>query len=100
VFLIGSVALIIMNIAIGIGKDFTLFGKEWFVFAILIWLCFLVYHVFNVYITHKFMGKQWEEKQLKLLVFKQKSRIEELKAKVEKEHPLPVNPEKKKSITD
>ena len=97
-FLIGSVALIIMNIAFGVGKDFTLFGKEWFVFAILIWLCFLVYHVFNVYITHKFMGKQWEEKQLNILVSKQKSRIEELKAKVEKEHPLPVTPEKKTKV--
>jgi len=98
VFLIGSVALIIINTVIGIGKDFTLFGREWFVFAILIWLCFLVYHVFNVYITHKFMGKEWEEKQLNKLVSKQKSRIEELKAKVEKEHPLPVNPEKKKKV--
>ena len=99
IFLIGSVALIVMNTVLGIGKDFTLFGKEWFVFAILIWLCFLVYHLLNVYVTHKFLGKKWEEKQLNKLVSIQKLRISELKNKVEKDYPLPVNPEKKRKIS-
>lgn len=95
-FLIGSVLLIILNLVIGIGKNLTLFGKEWFVYAILIWLCILLYHLFNVFVTHKFIGKQWEEQQLNKLVAIQKSRIEELRAKVEKDHPLPEPSEKKK----
>ena len=86
VFLIGSVVLIILNTVLGIGEQMTIFGKEWFVYAILIWLSFLVYHLINVYITHRFMGKEWEKRQLDTLVSKQKSRIEELKSKVEKEH--------------
>lgn len=99
-FLIGSVVLIILNTVLGIGEQVTFFGKEWFVYAILIWLFFLVYHVINVYITHKFMGKEWEKRQLDTLVTKQKSRIEELKSKVEKEFPIPSNPEKKKKLNN
>jgi dihydrofolate reductase len=95
VFLIGSVVLIILNTILGIGEQMTFFGKEWFVYAILIWLFFLVYHVINVYITHRFMGKEWEKRQLDTLVSKQKSRIEELKSKVEKEYSLSSNSEKK-----
>jgi len=78
----------------------TFFGKEWFVYAILIWLFFLVYHVINVYITHKFMGKEWEKRQLDILVTKQKTRIAELKSKVEKEFPIPSNPEKKTKLNN
>lgn len=100
VFLIGSVVLIILNTVLGIGEQMTIFGKEWFVYAILIWLSFLVYHLINVYITHRFMGKEWEKRQLDTLVSKQKSRIEELKSKVEKEHPLPSNPEKKTKLNN
>ncbi len=100
VFLIGSVILIILNTVLGIGEQITFFGKEWFVYAILVWLFFLVYHVINVYITHRFMGKEWEKRQLDKLVSKQKSRIEELKIKVEKELPLSSNPEKKTKINN
>ena len=42
VFLIGSVVLIILNTVLGIGEQMTFFGKEWFVYAILVWLFFLV----------------------------------------------------------
>jgi dihydrofolate reductase len=100
VFLIGSVVLIILNTVLGIGEELTFFGKEWFVYAILIWLSFFVYHVINVYITHKFMGKEWEKRQLDILVTKQKTRIAELKSKVEKEFPIPSNPEKKTKLNN
>lgn len=100
VFLIGSVVLIILNTVLGIGEQMTFFGKEWFVYAILIWLSFFVYHMINVYITHRFMGKNWEKRQLDTLVSKQKSRIEELKSKVEKEYPLSSNPEKKTKLNN
>ncbi|MFC4722440.1 dihydrofolate reductase [Geojedonia litorea] len=92
IFLIGAVFLILLNTVIGVGKNVTLFGKEWFVYAIFIWLALFIYHVFNVFITQKFLGAQWEQKQLDKLVAKQKSRIEELQKKVEITHPLPLNP--------
>jgi len=78
-FLIGAVFLIIANTFLGIGKDFTIAGINWFVFAILFWLFLFVYHFINVFITNKFMGKDWEKLQLDKLVDKQQKRIDALK---------------------
>src|SRR5690606_7022398 len=84
-FLIGSLFLILINLVLGYGKDFMQFNNNWFVVAILIWLFILIYHTFNVFVTHRFMGKAWEQHQLNALVAKQKQRIEQLKQKVEKD---------------
>lgn len=79
VFLIGAVFLILANTIIGIGENFTIAGINWFVYAILIWLFLFVYHFINVFITNKFMGKDWEKQQLDKLVNQQQKRIEKLK---------------------
>ena len=79
VFLIGAVFLILANTVLGIGKDFTIAGINWFVYAILIWLFLFVYHFINVFITNKFMGKDWEKQQLDKLVSQQQKRIDKLK---------------------
>lgn len=78
-FLIGSAFLILLNEVLGFGKTFKPFGTDWFVYAILVWLFLLLYHTFNVFVTHHFMGKEWEQLQLEKLVAKQKQRIGELK---------------------
>ena len=88
IFLIGSIFLILANLGLGIGKDVKLFVIDWFVFAILIWLFLFLYHVFNVFVTHKFMGKNWEQKQLDILIAKQQQRIDKLKEKFVKEETL------------
>ncbi|MCB0399409.1 MAG: dihydrofolate reductase [Winogradskyella sp.] len=79
VFLIGAVFLILANTVLGIGKDFTIAGINWFVYAILFWLFLFVYHFINVFITNKFMGKDWEKQQLDKLVNQQQKRIDKLK---------------------
>lgn len=85
IFLIGAVFLIVANTVLGIGKETKFFGIDWFVFAIMAWLFFFLYHLFSVFVTSKFMGKEWEEQQLAKLVTKQKVRIEKLKLQIEKE---------------
>ncbi|SHG65382.1 dihydrofolate reductase [Winogradskyella jejuensis] len=85
VFLIGAVFLIIANTVLGIGKDFTIAGINWFVYAILAWLFLFIYHFINVFITNKFMGKDWEKQQVEKLVAKQQQRIDKLKEKFAKE---------------
>ncbi|WP_242082674.1 dihydrofolate reductase [Aestuariivivens sediminis] len=87
IFLIGSVLLIIGNIILGIGQEYTLFGKDWFLYAILLWGFFLLYHVFNVFVTHKFMGKAWEKQQLEKLIAKQQQRLEQLNKTLKTEEP-------------
>jgi dihydrofolate reductase len=88
IFLIGSLFLILANVVLGIGKDVKLFEIDWFVFAILAWLFLFLYHSFNVFVTHKFMGKQWEQEQLDKLTAQQQLRIEKLKKKFIKEETL------------
>ncbi len=89
VFLIGSVVLILVNVIFDIGQDIRPFGIDWFVWAIIFWLLIILIHVFNVFVTNRFFGKDWENRQVEKLVAKQHQKIEELQRKVEKEHPLP-----------
>lgn len=100
IFLIGGLFLILLNTVLGLGEETKILGLDWFVFAILAWLFLFLFHLFNVFITHKFMGKAWEEAQLNKLVKKQKERISKLQAEVEKKHPLEATPapEKKTSV--
>jgi len=80
-FLIGSVFFIVTNLVLDLGEDIKPFGVDWFVYPIAIWLFFFLYHAFNVFITHKFMGKDWEQKQLDRLVASQRERVDAMKAK-------------------
>ena len=95
VFLVGAVLLIILNVVIGYRQDFTPLGYDWFVLAILIWIFFILVHLINVFVTDSFMGKKWEQRQLEILVRKQKERIAELQKKVNLNYPLPSNVDEK-----
>ncbi|MEZ4858809.1 MAG: 2TM domain-containing protein [Flavobacteriaceae bacterium] len=83
VFLAGSILLIIINPVLGIGKDF--FIKDWFVWAILIWALLFIIHALNVSLLNKFMGKEWEDRQIEKLKAKQQAKIDSLYLEVEKE---------------
>lgn len=87
VFLIGSVILIAANIGLGFGRDIRPFNQDWFLTAIIIWLVLLTYHAINVFVFNKFMGKEWEQKQLDKLVAEQKIRIEKIKSELKNEAP-------------
>ena len=93
VFLIGAVVLILLNVIFEIGQDIKPFGIDWFVWAIIFWGVILLLHIFNVFVTKKFLGKDWENRQVERLVAQQQRRIEELQRKVEKDHPLPKKQE-------
>ena len=86
-FLIGSLLMVFANVTLGIGKNIKIFQLDWFVIAILVWLFIFLYHVFNVFIVDKFMGKEWEQGQLDKLVAKQQVRIEKMKTELTKEAP-------------
>lgn len=89
VFLLGSVVLILLNVIFEIGRDINPFGIDWFVWAIIFWALLLLIHVFNVFITNKFFGKDWENEQIDRLVAKQQKKIAELQKNVERDYPLP-----------
>jgi len=88
IFLIGAIFLIIANIVLGIGKETRFFGIDWFVFAILAWLAILLLHIFNVFITNRFMGQAWEQEQMEKLMGEQQIRIKKLKSELKREVPI------------
>ena len=85
-FIAGSILLIIINPILGMGNDF--FIKDWFVWAILLWVFFFLVHALNVFVMNRFMGKEWEARQLEKLKAKQENRIAKLQQKIETEKPL------------
>lgn len=83
IFLIGSVFLVLINKILKYGESY-----DWFIWAITAWAFLFVIHAFNVFVTHKFMGTEWERNQRELLVKKQKQRIAELQKEIETDFPL------------
>ncbi|NAS29381.1 hypothetical protein GTQ40_00210 [Flavobacteriaceae bacterium R38] len=82
IFLIGSVFLIIINKVLRYGENY-----NWFIWAITFWAFLFVLHIINVFITRKFLGKDWEQSQREKLIAKQKAKIEKIRMEVEKEFP-------------
>ncbi|MEX0360850.1 2TM domain-containing protein [Flagellimonas sp.] len=83
IFLIGSIFLVLINKILKYGEAY-----DWFVWGILIWAFLFIFHAFNVFVTHKFMGQDWERKQREKLVNQQKQRISEIQKEIETEFPL------------
>lgn len=83
IFLIGSVFLIFINKILNYWATY-----DWFIWAITFWGFLFAIHVFNVFVTQKFMGKAWERQQREKLVAKQKKRIAELQKEIETDFPI------------
>ncbi|AKA35619.1 MAG: hypothetical protein CMH48_14315 [Muricauda sp.] len=90
IFLIGSVFLVLINKILKYGESY-----DWFIWAITVWAFLFVIHAFNVFVTQKFMGKEWERRQREKLVARQKQRIAELQKEIETDFPI-SNVNKKK----
>ncbi len=89
VFLVGSLGLILASQVLIKQEMPQLFKIDWWVWIIFVWLLFLIYHAFNVFITKRILGPEWEKRQYERLVQKQMDAIEKLEKKVAKTHPLP-----------
>ena len=82
-FMVGAVFLFLMNKILKYGEDY-----DWYLWALLLWGFLLVIHVVNVFITHPFLGADWERNQREKLVAKQRQRISEIQKEIETEFPL------------
>ena len=94
-FLAGSIFVLVIEQLILTGDKAILFNN-WSVWIVLIWTFILLIHVFNVFVMNKFMGKEWEDRQLEKLKAKQTNRINELQKKVDNDIQLPKKEEVKK----
>jgi len=72
-FLVGSLFLFIAHKFFDIGLT-----SNWPAWVIIVWLFIFILHFIKVYITDRFMNKDWEREQIDRLVALQKKRIDQL----------------------
>ena len=78
-FLVGNLFMFIANKLMNIGTP-----DNWFLWIGTIWFFFFILHFIQVYITDRFMNKNWERTQIDNLVTKQELKIKELEKQVQK----------------
>ena len=77
---IGSLFLYIANIHLEVGAP-----NHWYTWAIMVWVFLFVLHFIKIFITDRFMNKDWERTQIEQLVEKQQHKIDTLKTKAPNE---------------
>ena len=77
-FVLGSIFMFIANC-------FSAFGytSNWSAWIITIWLFLFTLHFIKIYITDRFMNKNWEKEHIDRLVAKQQKKIDQLQAEIE-----------------
>ncbi|WP_281297458.1 2TM domain-containing protein [Flavobacterium limnophilum] len=79
-FLLGSIFLAIANYFLVFG-----YTSNWSVWVITAWLFLFIMHFIKVFITDRFMNKDWEREQISRLVAQQQRKIDQLQTKVDDE---------------
>ena len=77
-FMLVSIFLIAASNFFNIGLDL-----YWCIWGITIWSFFFVLHFIKVFITDRFMNKNWERDQIERLVALQQKKIEQLNSKID-----------------
>ncbi|SHF86806.1 2TM domain-containing protein [Flavobacterium segetis] len=77
VFVLGSLVLFL-------GHNFlnSTVLSEWYLWIITIWLFLFILHFIKIFITDRFMNKDWEREQIDRLVALQKKKVEELEIQI------------------
>lgn len=82
VFVLGSLTLFL-------GHNFlnSTLITEWYLWIITVWLFLFILHFIKVFITDRFMNKDWEREQIDRLVALQKKKVEQLEAQITNDEP-------------
>ncbi|HWS59474.1 MAG TPA: 2TM domain-containing protein [Flavobacterium sp.] len=77
-FILGGIFMFIAN-------HFVVFGikSNWAIWVISLWAFLFILHFIKVYITDRFMNKNWEREQIDKLVAKQQQKIEQLQNQID-----------------
>lgn len=79
-FLLGGLFLFVAN-------HFLVFGftSNWSTWVITLWFFLFILHFIKVYITDRFMNKDWEREQIERLMALQQKKIDQLQTKTNNE---------------
>lgn len=75
---LGSLFLYIANVFMNIGAP-----HQWYIWAIIVWVFIFIFHFIKVFITDRFMNKNWEKNEIEKLVAKQQEKIKQLQAEID-----------------
>ena len=56
--------------------------SDWYLWVIIIWLFLFILHFIKIFITDRFMNKDWEREQIDRLVALQKKKLDQLQTQV------------------
>jgi len=73
--IISIISLLTSNLIFEFKKEIVFFDYPWSYWICSLWFILFSFHLFNVYVTNKFMGKKWEKNQIKKLVEKQQIKL-------------------------
>jgi hypothetical protein len=77
-FLIGSLFMFVANVLLKFGEP-----RIWYIWAVTVWFFLIILHFIKVYITDRFMNKNWEREQIDRLVKRQERKIQQMSAKID-----------------
>ncbi|MGO4905634.1 2TM domain-containing protein [Flavobacterium sp. W20_MBD1_R3] len=77
VFVLGSLLLFVAHNFL----DSTVVS-DWYLWIIIIWLFLFIMHFIKIFITDRFMNKDWEREQIDRLVALQKKKVDQLETQV------------------
>ncbi|SHG91598.1 2TM domain-containing protein [Flavobacterium micromati] len=77
VFVLGSLLLFVSHNILD-----SSFVTQWYLWIITTWLFLFILHFIKIFITDRFMNKDWEREQIDRLVIKQQKKIEQLQSKI------------------
>ena len=73
VLIVSCLFLFIANVLLKYGAP-----NQWYIWVCTIWVFLFILHFIKVFITDRFMNKDWEREQINRLIQKQKNKIAEL----------------------
>lgn len=79
------VLLVLSSLFMFIANHFLVFGTalNWAIWVVTIWIFLFILHFIKVFITDRFMNKNWERDQIDKLVAKQKNKLTQLESQLE-----------------
>jgi hypothetical protein len=79
-FLISSLFMLVANKIFKVGEP-----NNWFLWVSATWFFLFILHFINVFITKRFMNKDWERTQIERLVAQQEKKINEFQSNIERD---------------
>lgn len=80
---IGSLFMFVANVFMKVGEP-----NQWYIWVISAWVFLFILHFIKVFITDRFMNKDWEREQIDRLIQKQQQKIQQLESKTKEDSNL------------